>query len=425
MAGQFDFTSPGAAASDAMTQALVERKALERQNLIDSLSVKASQRADAEAEQQKAYQNYEMQMGRDRNDRERADFLTKNMHNMVGQDISHLRPEDQQLLTNSGLARQAPVMTAPPILGTDNANGTQTPDQAAQMQNKLTYSGTYEDQEKQKLRDVANQIIARQANPEAKRFLQDSADANDGMLSQQDIDRTIPHHISVVSFEGKVPTINGQPLTSDTVTPFGTDTVVKPLRQAVPRYVPPQEVWNPKTNMTEWHDPETGKLLWQTEGVGKGISAGVVNGPKTPQTKENAAALHALTLATIGLQTQSSQKNAVIARNYAMNVVNTWTGPEKVKAMMRLRITNPQAAASAMQQANTAGSWTQDDIDKFNDLSQSAWGPQLRQAYQNAMNPNQSQQQPTAPQSPNAPQQDSAPVLGLPQTTASIGGGGN
>lgn len=62
MAGRFQFSSPGAAFSSELTKIMAERKAEERQRLLDSLALNADQRAEQAAQRQEADQREQVRM---------------------------------------------------------------------------------------------------------------------------------------------------------------------------------------------------------------------------------------------------------------------------------------------------------------------------------------------------------------------------
>jgi len=118
MGSRFDFGSPGAAFTDEMTRVLAERKAEERQTMLDNLTKAAELRATEAAAQDKMFREYQMQSGRARDEREQLQTVETGMD--LGTDVSTYSPEIQALLQKYGRIQPGkPAGT--PMVSTDSS----------------------------------------------------------------------------------------------------------------------------------------------------------------------------------------------------------------------------------------------------------------------------------------------------------------
>lgn len=119
MAGRFDFDSPGAAFVDTMARVLAERKAEERQAMLDRLTQSAEERASRAEERAMTQQGIDNQWRQSQIDhqtwqRENSDFdtLQKFVDPEKPLDEQNLTPQQLELLSKRGAVRKRPKTTA-------------------------------------------------------------------------------------------------------------------------------------------------------------------------------------------------------------------------------------------------------------------------------------------------------------------------
>lgn len=191
--GRFDFQSPGAAFTESMAQTLAQRKAEDRQRLLDSLSINADTRAAEESVRQAKVTDSSLQSAGQEREIQRVAALTSHMSR--GADISTLAPEDQALLQKyqAVTAAKEPDASAT-ITGMKDETGAPTTDftPTAEPQTpvptkpKYSFAGTREEQDRDRKRDqagvVISELIKDPKTQEAGMFLARISAANDGEI---------------------------------------------------------------------------------------------------------------------------------------------------------------------------------------------------------------------------------------------------
>ena len=158
MAGRFDFTSPGAAFTSQITQLLAERKAEERQNLLDTIAQRADDRAERESQAQNEWRQAEAASRKQRDEIDRLGALTSGLR--MGDDPSTLgyKPEDIELMQRYGKARTATTIPDAPTYGEDQQLAP-----APAPQTHMSFVGTTQEQEraqrKQSLLNAASAMM--------------------------------------------------------------------------------------------------------------------------------------------------------------------------------------------------------------------------------------------------------------------------
>jgi hypothetical protein len=181
---RFDFSSPGAAFVDEMTRVLAERKADERQKMLDTITMAAEERAKAQEGRDQAMHGVQMQganLGLDerRTGLENTQVAGVTPYLSAGQDISSLPPNIQAILRSRGAITSQTIPT--PSVSTDTTmvtpDGQQvggeniTPPAATPAPTREVYVGDQGQRDRQTTRtgkgNVISQLLASD-NPEAK-----------------------------------------------------------------------------------------------------------------------------------------------------------------------------------------------------------------------------------------------------------------
>lgn len=187
--GRYDFVSPGAEVVGGLTKLLAERKAEERQQLMDSLAVKADERAATEMQmrQQEAVQRQKIQeaqlASQQQNDEvQRYGLLAGNLD--VGASADTLRPEDQELVGKYGgwnTATPAPQdlsAVGDAASASDAVGSIQAP--------QRTFVGTREQRERERKRKNSGALLAKLAqdprHADKMEIVQMAAEQNDGII---------------------------------------------------------------------------------------------------------------------------------------------------------------------------------------------------------------------------------------------------
>lgn len=194
--GRYDFQSPGAAFSSEIAKLLAERKAEERQQLMDSLAVKAEERAAAASAEQRmmnqaSLREQEARMGsqRQQDEIQRLGAITPFL--TMGQDVSNMPDENIGLGQKYGAfqMKNAPEVSTE-ITGME-AEGQQLEGEAPPVpfvpnkpQPKWSYVGTPQEREKDRLRAATGAAIAAIEDPKIQKHLGMIAAANDGQLPE-------------------------------------------------------------------------------------------------------------------------------------------------------------------------------------------------------------------------------------------------
>lgn len=117
---RFDFVSPGAAFTDAVTDFLTKKKAEERQQLLDSLAVNADRRAAEAATLEAKEANQRMATQQDMNERARVAEISQYLDPNDPAALQGLSPEDRALMQKHGAIRDIPnssTVASQPITG--------------------------------------------------------------------------------------------------------------------------------------------------------------------------------------------------------------------------------------------------------------------------------------------------------------------
>jgi hypothetical protein len=192
--GRFDFASPGAEAVEGITKVLARRKAEERQNLLDSLTVKADERAAAEAvaqqqvrEAQLRQMDLQNQVTREQQDRLKYEQIANNLDLGTEASKANLKPADVDLIGKYG---GWSVKAAPPANTSGVTDAASASDVVANTQGpSMVFVGTRDQRERQRRLDESGKIIARMAtNPKTAKWADAaamSAANNDGKISDE------------------------------------------------------------------------------------------------------------------------------------------------------------------------------------------------------------------------------------------------
>lgn len=174
--GRFDFQSPGAAVTDALTRLVTQRKLEARQNLQDQLSVEANQRANQQAQEEHDWKQFQEQMQTQKNEADRVDQLTSSMSLGMDPESLGLDPKDIELLKRHAKLKQMPVVPG--------AEG-----QPAKP--KYSFVGTPKEQDEEQLRrETGNMLTQMLANKDPKKQelaqeLVRRATANHGIITEK------------------------------------------------------------------------------------------------------------------------------------------------------------------------------------------------------------------------------------------------
>lgn len=289
MAGPFDFVSPGAAFADALTQQLAQRKVDQRQQLIDSIAMRAENRAQQEADQMNAYRQQEMQTAQQQAEIAKANEIFGSQAR--GTDLSHYDPDALALGRKYGKVEDVPVpQTDASVTSFQQPDGTQTPATGAtpappQPVMKPVAVGTVPEQllDRQRTSDaqLAGGLLS---DPDptkqalGKAALQD-LQMNNGTFSEAFRQRLGPA-VPVVAENPYTMTIGGKPITTATTVAPGSVIVKKEIPPPHPDRIQPMS-YDPATDTTTVWDEALG-VTRKMQGNGPPIHGGV--GGKTPVT---------------------------------------------------------------------------------------------------------------------------------------------
>lgn len=384
MAGQFDFVSPGAAFADALTQQLAQRKADQRQQLIDTITANAERRSQQEAENMNAYRQSEMRIAQQQAEDAKVNNITRNMTR--GQDLSHLDPDTLSQLQSRGMVMQpqTPLASAPI---TAAGQGQMSAPQAPPPQ----YIGSAEEQMASREGDKDNALISRlisSGNPDDKMKA-------DYLASNQDAYGRVAPEIKAQVLAPAKPFMyfdvpHHKIVNTGTSIPFNADV-------ATIGY-PPSSYTDERPHVigfTQDNFPVTMDKLGRQTVNGKPYSGTVftaseknaeLRGAKPINIKFGSKQLtdHA---AAIGLLDKTpTPQNAKTAQQSAIDLIASSNAPEKVKSLARLWVTDP-AKALQVQSGLHEGDWTQDEKDAFTNLREQSWPSDAAKAFKNANTP--------------------------------------
>lgn len=396
MAGQFDFISPGAAFSDQLTQQLVERRAQDRQNLINTLGVRADQRADQEAQQMQQWRNYQMASGKQKDEIERVNELTKNMP--IGADPQSLgwSPDDIALGKKYGRFQQ---ITAPPIMGSDSASG---PIAGTPAQTTLSHVGSPQQQEKLKLQKATQAMLAGVTDADQKAALTKMVAANDGVMPQEGFSLLMPNR-PVWEFNqmtnkfGAIPGASLPP-NADVVThgyPPASyfDNRDRPtgdyaFGQFVNGKFTPSDDNDPKGQYFQvFSSGKTGHTFIDPTPIRP--RGAVVNDLKPVQPiKFNEGASNTFNTYRSAFENNPNSVNGMLMRNGALGIVRSSSAPDKIKNVAIAMINNPEAGKAMRAQTYANGGWdTAKDDPLLQSLLNEAWPETVAQKYYSVSQP--------------------------------------
>jgi len=200
---RFDFVSPGAAFTGEMTKLLAERKAEERQRLLDSLAQNADSRAAQQLERESAESKQRMASQQQQDELARLGAVTSNLDIGADPEAAGVSPEMIALGKKYGAWHDVPepqVNTA--ITGMQDDQGQAptdfTPADATPPAPKthLGYVGSAQQRDRERKRAQTGAIISSlMQDPQKKQvgeFLANVAAANDGVLSDQALSYLAP-----------------------------------------------------------------------------------------------------------------------------------------------------------------------------------------------------------------------------------------
>ena len=388
MAAGFDFTSPGAAFADSLTDSLVKNKMMQRQQLLDTLGVQAQDRANQEADEMKKYREYEMSMGRERDERERMDYMTRNMEPGADPEKQGWSADDLAMGRKYGLFNQTQQMVSPPTMGADTGTGS-TAAQGPQFKTAYSYIGTPAQQELQKRKVSTQQLIDSEQDPAKKHFLQTDAAMNGGMLSEHALKATEPNipiliDVDPITHRQTATTLDGKPVTLGPhgETPFGTVPMIKPPR--IPN--PPHEHYMPAGVDGNGH-----VIMFDTD------KREFVTSPGTAVPLAKQGNQHPVTFkeglekpygaAAMALRNAPSKLNADAAWQTAMDLVQGATNAtQNARSLFHQTLIDPQGAIGHLNKIKTDPNhlgFSQQDIDQYIYLKDNFWPDDLSNSYWN------------------------------------------
>lgn len=161
MAGRFEFESPGAAFTSEIAKTLMQRKADERQQLIDSLAFSADQRAAEEARRQEARDaqltlesNARMESQKQQDELARMGVLAGNMRMGDNPEEQGVSPENVAALRKWGFIHDVPTVTnEDPNSGETSVGATNGVHPA--------FVGTVQEREKDARRKQSGDVVAK------------------------------------------------------------------------------------------------------------------------------------------------------------------------------------------------------------------------------------------------------------------------
>lgn len=203
MPGRFQFSSPGAAFGGELTKILAERKAEERQKLIDSLSINADQRAEAAAREQTRMNNAELDNTAFNQKRLREQDVAARLNAMLSnRDLGWEVPDDAdpdvlEYGDKLGAWNRKPVDEGPESFD-DQGVPRPAPSTVVTPKTKRVYSGTVEQRKEKQMKDAAAAVAFKfmnSADPAEREFGQalfDQLEANAGKLPDSSLTRLGP-----------------------------------------------------------------------------------------------------------------------------------------------------------------------------------------------------------------------------------------
>jgi hypothetical protein len=155
---RFDFQSPGAGFTDQITDMLAQRKAEERQRMLDQLTVNADRRAQEVAARQQS--EHEEQMRGMGQEREIGLVNALGVGRSRGDDLSTLSPEQRELFSKYGRTTQFPGTQVSTTTEMEGVDGLQT-EVAPPTPPRMGYVGTPQEMEDERRRAADASAIAR------------------------------------------------------------------------------------------------------------------------------------------------------------------------------------------------------------------------------------------------------------------------
>lgn len=367
MAGQFDFTSPGAAFSDSLSNTLLERKALERQNLLDTLSMKAEQRAENEAQEMAKYRDFEIKSGQQRNEIEQLGAMTSHLQPGDDPEALGFSPEQIKLGQKYGVwqSKQVPDSSAQVQTGPDG--------QPMPVPNKTVYSyiGTPQQRELTQMRQQTAAAIAAMPDGPDKINAQKIAAVNNGIMPEQMQGQFFGGGKKLFRYnyeKDRLEDWSGHPVdlsANGGELPTNAEVLTRGWRPQVPHYRMPIQVGVDKDNHPVMYDPDTR----ETTVVGNAFSTYRDNQPGAGGGGRSAVQSYGVGLPTWDRFSVAS--NQLDSSPDDAGALNEWRrsareviGSAKISPYVRDRLHQFINNPAAIQDPGIPKGYTQRDIDR-------------------------------------------------------------
>jgi hypothetical protein len=154
---RFDFQSPGAGFTDQITDMLAQRKAEERQRMLDQLTVNADRRAQEVALRQQTEHDEQMRGMAQERELGLVNVLGAGLKR--GDDLSGLSPEQRELFSKYGRMSQFPGAQVSTTTEMEGVDGAQT-EMAPPTPPRMGYAGTAQEIEDERRRQSDASAIA-------------------------------------------------------------------------------------------------------------------------------------------------------------------------------------------------------------------------------------------------------------------------
>lgn len=276
--GRFDFESPGAAFTEQISKELAQRKAEQRQSMLDQLTMNSDVRAQEESARRKTESDAQLADTREQRRLQKLGIIGGNMN--PGEDPSSLglSPEDIELGKSLAMFRRQPT---PSVSSTAEFTNPETGEQAsvagpastpeAPVPPRLGYVGDKGDRDKQRQRDMSAQFIFGLYNDkdpkraQYAKFAEQQAMLNDGI---------VPGAVMAQLMQPEVP-VNIFDMDSGQMTSGGT---VPANSQLITRTRPPRD-YKPR-NMMQAMDANGNLALIDQESLSIDPATGIAKLPE-------------------------------------------------------------------------------------------------------------------------------------------------
>jgi hypothetical protein len=237
---RYDFQSGGAAFSDQIAQLLAQRKAEERQRLLDSLTVNADSRAQEAAQREQE----QLQLEKQRADVQMAGEKQRQGFERLGQFTQFMepgdappkgmKPEDIQLGQEFNVFKPIPANPADTFVGPE-PEGVKAP---APPEPQLGYTGTEAQRTKAQAKTNSAALITKLlSDPQTEELgvaAQNQADLNDGVLSAEFMQTYAGPSKQIYVFDdrtGKMTDMAGRPVDPNHI-PSNAQVITRPYPPA-------------------------------------------------------------------------------------------------------------------------------------------------------------------------------------------------